>query len=344
MNTGSRLLLVTLVALASGSGACARLPSDDWVAFKTAYVQPDGRVIDPENGAISHSEGQGYAMLLAEGHGDRATFDRTWRWTRTHLVRKNAPLLAWRYDPRVTPPVADENNAADGDIYVSWALLRAGRRWRNDEYLAASKAIRDAVAERLVVEVGGRTVLLPGTEGFRSPAGVVTNPSYFVLPALQAFAKADGGGAPWRKLIADGVGLARDGRFGPQRLPPDWLLVRDDGALEPAPGRPPTFGFEAVRVPLYLAWGGENLLAAQTVEYWRAEMQTKRRPPAWVNMSDSQVADFPLSSGGVAIAGLALNDPTISAARGTPPDPTYYSSALTLLAEMAARERTANRP
>jgi endoglucanase len=327
-----------------GSGACARPPPDGWQAFKAAYVQPDGRVVDPENGGVSHSEGQGWAMLLAEGHGDRGTFDRTWRWTQAHLSRKNAPLLAWRYDPRTTPAVADENNAADGDIYVSWALLRAGQRWRDDAYLAASKAIRDAVAERMIVEVGGRSVLLPGGEGFRGPDGVTTNPSYFVLPAFQAFAVADGGASPWRRLITDGVGLARDGRFGTQHLPPDWLLVRTDGTLSPAPDKPPTFGFEAVRVPLYLSWGGEDSLAAQTAEYWRLAMQGGKRPPAWVNMSDGRVADFPLSSGGVAIAALALNDTTIGKALGTPPDRTYYASALTLLAEMAARDRRARRP
>lgn len=332
------------VALGGASGACARPSPNGWAAFKAAYVQPDGRTIDPENGGVSHSESQGWTMLLAEANGDRATFDRAWRWTRANLARKNAPLLAWRYDPRTSPAVADENDAADGDVFAAWALLRAGQRWKNAEYLAASKALREAIAERLVVEVGGRTVLLPGLEGFRGPAGVTVNPSYFVLPAFQAFAKVDGAGSPWRDLIDDGLKLAREGRFGPQRLPPDWLLVRADGGLAPAPDRPPLFGFDAIRVPLYLAWGGEDALAAETAGYWKGAYQAQKRPPAWVNMSNGQVADFPVSSGGVAIAGLALNDPTILASRGALPDRTYYSSALMLLAETALRERRTRRP
>ncbi|MBC7668173.1 MAG: hypothetical protein H7236_06885 [Gemmatimonadaceae bacterium] len=64
-------------------------------------------------------------------------------------------------------------------------MLRAGRRWREPEYLAASARLRGAVADRLAVEIGGRTVLLPGEEGFRGAGGVTTNPSYFVLPAFQ---------------------------------------------------------------------------------------------------------------------------------------------------------------
>lgn len=332
------------MALAGGSGACAKPPTSGWAAFKAAYIQPDGRTIDPENGGVSHSESQGWTMLLAEANGDRAAFERAWGWSRANLARKNAPLLAWRYDPRANPAVADENDAADGDIFAAWALLRAGKRWKKPEYLAQSKAIRDAIAERLVVEVGGRTVLLPGLEGFRSAEGVTTNPSYFVLPAYRDFARADGAGAPWNALIADGLKLAREGRFGPQRLPPDWLLVRADGSLAPAPDKPPLFGFEAVRAPLYLAWGGERALAAETSRYWDVSLKAQKRPPAWVNLSNGQVADFALSSGGVAIAALALNDPTILALRGTPSDPTYYSSALTLLAETAQRERRAKRP
>lgn len=331
------------MAAAGASGACARAP-DGWDDFKSAYVQPDGRVIDPENGGVSHSEGQGWAMLLAESRGDRETFDRVWGWTRANLSRRNAPLLAWRYDPQAPNPVADENDASDGDVYVGWALLRAGQRWHDDGYLQASARMRQAIAERLVVEQSGRTLLLPGLEGFRDANGVITNPSYFVLPAFQDFAKTDGGDAPWRALIASGIALARDGRFGPDKLPPDWLLVAPDGRLSPAPGKPPRFGFEAIRAPLYLAWGGEEELARSQAGYWNKNLQKGRRPPAWVNLSDGQEADFPLSSGGVAIARLALNDTTLGPLAGEQADRTYYASALTLLADLARRERRERRP
>ncbi len=240
--------------------------------------------------------------------------------------------------------MADENNAADGDIFVAWALLRAGRRWREPEYLAASARLRGAVADRLAVEIGGRTVLLPGEEGFRGAGGVTTNPSYFVLPALQDFAEADGGGAPWRSLIASGLILARDGRFGSHNLPPDWLLVGVDGQIFPAPDKPPLFEFEAIRVPLYLVWGGEDALAASEKTFWRQALLAGKRPPAWVNLSSGQVAEFTISSGGAAIAALALNDTKVRTIAGATPDHAYYASALTLLADLADRETEERRP
>jgi endo-1,4-beta-D-glucanase Y len=326
------LLIAAVVLSGGGGGACAR-PPGDWDAFKTTYVMADGRVVDPENGGVSHSEGQGWTMLLAEAHGDRQTFDHAWAWTQANLARQKAPLLAWRYDPKTNPAVADEN------ILVAWALLRAGRRWGDEGYLAASSRLRAAIAERLVVELGGRTLLLPGEDGFRGPAGVTTNPSYFILPAFQDFAKADGENAPWRGLIDSGLALAREARFGADRLPPDWLLVGGDGQIAPAPDKPPLFGFDAVRVPLYLAWGGETTLAQSLAGYWNKALSEGRRPAAWVNLSTGQTAEFTLSKGGVAIAALALNDTKEPRPVELAADRTYYASALGLLADLAARER-----
>ena len=50
--------------------------NDAWRMYVKRFVSPQGRVIDDANGDISHSEGQGYAMLIAARLKDRATFDR----------------------------------------------------------------------------------------------------------------------------------------------------------------------------------------------------------------------------------------------------------------------------
>ena len=38
--------------------------------FKTRLISPDGRVIDTFNGGVSHSEGQGWGMLMAVAFDD----------------------------------------------------------------------------------------------------------------------------------------------------------------------------------------------------------------------------------------------------------------------------------
>ena len=48
------------------------LPQKDaWRAYKARFVTAQGRVVDTANGLVSHSEGQGYGMLLAVAADDR---------------------------------------------------------------------------------------------------------------------------------------------------------------------------------------------------------------------------------------------------------------------------------
>src|SRR5436309_1896309 len=41
-----------------------------WRSYKARFVTDQGRVVDTANGRISHSESQGYGMLLAVAAGD----------------------------------------------------------------------------------------------------------------------------------------------------------------------------------------------------------------------------------------------------------------------------------
>ena len=98
---GGLLLLVRLIA--AGGLASASLEgtvsADDWVAYSDRFVQDDGRVVDDANGGISHSEGQGYGLLLAFSAGDRATFERIWTFTLNELLIRSDGLAAWKWDP-----------------------------------------------------------------------------------------------------------------------------------------------------------------------------------------------------------------------------------------------------
>jgi endoglucanase len=331
-----RALLAVLV-LALPQAACAMEDQQAWSAFKAAYVADDGRVVDTGNGGISHSEGQGYGMLLAEAHGDRATFDRLWGWTGVNLMRDDVRLFRWRFDPKAGGAAADPNNATDGDLFIAWALMRAAERWKEPSYAKDSKAIRAAIAQRLVVEIGGRQVLLPGLDGFRQRDAVLYNPSYFVLPALRDFAAADPAG-PWERLIRDGLTVARDAGFGQQSLPADWVRIDASGAVTPDPSRPPRFGFDAVRAPLYLVWGGVTGQAPATTvgRFWRRYEGARWPPPAWVDVQTGEEAGFPLSPGGQAVARLVAGLPAQTL---KPAHEDYYSAVLGLLAERAAEER-----
>ncbi len=296
----------------------------NWATFKTRFMDADGRIVDNGNGGVSHSEGQSYALTIAVAAGDREGFDTVFRWTEANLARPDKALYCWRYDPRQANPVADRNNATDGDLLIAYALAKAADRWKLPRYAARSRAITAAIATDLTRLVGGRMLLLPGLEGFAAPGRTTINPCYYVWPALDLFART-GDAATWRRVIADGEALLTAARFGVHRLPTDWIDVSNTGAVSPAIGKPPRFGFDAIRVPLYASVSGREALI-EPIRTWWHTMQPKQIP-AWANVDSGETAEYSLSPGGQAVVGrtLGIQRPTILSAD-------YYAAALQCLA------------
>ena len=68
---------VALFAAVAGGPAGAEPPGPTpdplWTAYRDRFISSEGRLIDNSAENVSHSEGQGYGMLLAAFAGDRAT-------------------------------------------------------------------------------------------------------------------------------------------------------------------------------------------------------------------------------------------------------------------------------
>lgn len=319
------LAIAGLTALAPM--ACAKdVKASDWQSYKQGFISPDGRVIDTGNGGVSHSEGQGFGMLLAFAANDRATFASLWQWTQAHLARTDTGLLAWRFDPAQSDPVKDPNNATDGDILIAWALLRAAKAWNMPEYAQHSQTLRAAILREACATHAGRRVLLPGRLGFVADDVATLNPSYYVWPALDAFAEFE---PLWNDVISDGADLVGAAAFGVWGLPTDWIQIDAAGLVKPAEGRPARFGFDAVRVPLYLKLSGRSAELARFRKYWR-ESEKANGWPAWIDVTSGAVAPYPASDGVKAIA-FAVLDRRPAAIQSADD---YYSESLRLLTEL----------
>ncbi|HBT6784487.1 TPA: endoglucanase, partial [Klebsiella pneumoniae] len=203
-----------------------------WERYKARFMMPDGRIIDTANGNVSHTEGQGFAMLLAVANNDRPAFDKLWQWTDNTLRNKSNGLFYWRYNPVAPDPIADKNNASDGDTLIAWALLRAQKQWQDKRYAIASDAITAALLKSTVVTFAGRQVMLPGVKGFNLNDRLNLNPSYFIFPAWRAFAERTHLTA-WRTLQSDGQALLGQMGWGKSHLPSDWVALRADGKMLP---------------------------------------------------------------------------------------------------------------
>jgi endoglucanase len=315
-----------------------------WTSFRDRFLAPEGRVVDTGNQHISHSEGQGWAMLCAARTGDRAAFERLYGWSMRVLKRPGDELFSWRFRPGAG--VDDPNNATDGDLFIAWALLEAGERWGHAEWQAQGSAMARDIRRLLVRPVGEEMVLLPGLRGFERAGHVVVNPSYYAFPALRALALAAPDPA-WLQLVVDGLSLQRRGRFGRWRLPPDWLaLPRGEGRPTPASGWPARFSYDAVRVPLYLAWAGmaEEPGLTGPARFWH-EHATQRMFPAWADLSSNQLAPYAASRGIFAVAQLSrelagLPSHTLRVQVQHPPVEDYYSAVLGLLVALVESERS----
>ena len=340
-----------------------RSSSDDfaagWRAFARHFLSPEGRVVDAANGGITHSEGQGWAMLFALRAGDRTRFERIADWTRGNLRHASHGLHAWRGTGEGS---GDPNNATDGDLFIATALILAGEQWGRTDWRASGLATAQDILRMLPRRAGGRLVLLPGLQGFERAGEVVVNPSYYAFPMLRVLARA----LPdplWLDLATDGLALLRDSCFGVHGLPADWVAVSQaDGRVTPAEGWPARFSYDAVRVPLWLSWAGlvDEPGLRGPAAYWA---ETSRPPPAWVDLRSAEAAPVPALPGMAAVADLAMRRAGLALAASQPDgasrapqrdgipsaslrdsipsaslrDENYYSAALSLLVALADR-------
>lgn len=311
-----------------------------WQAWKGRFLTATGRVVDTANGMMSHSEGQGYGMLLAVAANDRPAFEAIWGWTRANLMVRPDELVAWRWEPDKRSGMGDVNNATDGDILIAWALAEAAEWWAEVSYRVAARRVAVELARKtFLLKTKWGTLVLPAVDGFSSEErgdGPVINLSYWVFPALDRLRLV----APeidWKGASQSGLDLLKETRFGAARLPTDWVALKDDKP-KPAEGFPTTFGYNAVRIPLYMAWAGigERDHYAPFVAAWRG------KAPGTVDVSDGK--SEPLANAGYrAVAALTLCATTGAAfptdLRAPAAQDDYYPATLRLLALVAVRMR-----
>jgi endoglucanase len=325
--TVARALALALVALTAAAGVLAGCgaggagsgpglsgtPRERAVAsargFLDRYVDGDGRVVRRDQGGDTVSEGQAYAMLAAVAVGDRARFERVWRWTRAHL-RRDDGLLSWHWaDGRV----ADAQASADADLDAAHALRLAADRFHEPALETSARALADAMRG---AEIRDGVVLAgPWAKGRG-----LTNPSYFAPRALQALHMDDVAGAT-RRVVAAVAG-------GGRGAPPDWATIGPPPAASGPPNGsgPPAYGYDAARLPVRLAAScdpADRRLAASMTGLQQAE--PAQHPVFTVARAAQQHA-----AGDRAAADGLLDD----ASRQDQAAPSYYGAAWVALGRL----------
>lgn len=234
-----------------------------WEQYKLTFIQHDGRIMDKKQDSISHSEGQGYGMLNSVLYSDKVTFDKIWQWTKNNLQIRKDNLFAWSWGKRYNDEwgVIDYNNASDGDILIAYALVKASVKWNNENYKIDALKIIEGIRKNLSIEWDNRTFILPGYYGFKKEERLRINPSYLIFSAYKSFSEVDD--KPfWETVYKDSIYLIEKCYTGKLKLPPDWIVLnispnastgdRTGIAIDEKKGA--LFGYDAIRVILYLSW------------------------------------------------------------------------------------------
>jgi cellulose synthase (UDP-forming) len=252
-----------------------------WSYYKQRYIV-DGRVVSWDEQGITTSEGQGYAMLRAVWSGDRATFDRVWTWTKTHLQVRQDKLFAWKWKDRVV----SGNSATDADTDIALALILAGRRFDHPSYEKEAQAILTSIWEAELLHVDGHVYVTAGNWALSEEAPVI-HVAYLAPYAYDVFASIDPG-HPWRRVIADSYALLH-WLYDQERvaLPPEVIYWdkshRRLSLRHPNTGQPADFSYDAFpifwRVAQDAAWFGraEGALRQAMLAFFEREWKAHGR-------------------------------------------------------------------
>jgi endo-1,4-beta-D-glucanase Y len=249
-----------------------RILRETWNYYKTHFMADGSHVVSNNYGGTI-TEGQSYALLKAVWMDDPETFGKTWQWTQTHMRRPHDHLLGWRWsngENGAPKGLVETENATDADQDIAYALLVAGKKWKQPRYTQDGLSMVRDLWRLNVQALDGKYYLTPGTwEGFRE--GYLTlDPSYFAPYVYRAFAAADVQHAAGWTQLADDIydTLEACSNLTQNHLPPNWCAVKwqDDhqgsrivfSDLQGAGSR--DFGYDAFRV------------------YWRMGMDAKLSP------------------------------------------------------------------
>jgi endo-1,4-beta-D-glucanase Y len=130
------LLLLVILLLVGTTGGCKQGPWAMWNAYASHFIDGHGRVVDPQGGGRTTSEGQSYALFFALANNDREHFDQVLKWTQANLaggsLSAHLPAWLWGKSKEGEWKTLDPNPAADSDAWIAYSLVEAGRLWHVD--------------------------------------------------------------------------------------------------------------------------------------------------------------------------------------------------------------------
>ncbi len=297
-----------------------------WQAYASRFISGDGRVIDPQVGDRTTSEGQSYGLFFALVNNDRARFDKLLSWTEANLgsgdLGAHLPAWSWGHDKDGKWGVLDANSASDSDLWIAYDLIEAGHLWSNQRYLNLGRRLASLAGRREVANLPGfGPVLMPGPAGFHVERSWVMNPCYTPLFLLERLAAVDPAG-PWADIAVMVPTLIEKSARGGFAF--DWVSYTPGEGFVPSlqtgkKGGAAVGSYDAIRVYLWAGMLSEGsrgkpklLKALNGMNLYLAQHAV---PPEKINSDGSpQAQPGPVGFSGALIPFLksVANDPAVA--------------------------------
>ena len=252
-----------------------------WSYYRFSFID-QGRVVSHDEGKITTSEGQSYAMLRAVWSNDREAFNQIWEWTKRNLQVRSDKLFAWKWKDRVL----DENSATDADVDIALALILASRRFDDQRYLEEAAGLIKAIRQVDIAKAGVRYIPTAGN-WTRHDRYIQVHLGYLAPYAYAEFASVDKD-FPWKDLVNTSYSILNWVYFDQKlALPPEYIFVdRSTGKFllkNPATGAQANFGYDVLplfwRIAVDQNWfrRGENQLRSQMLKFFSGEFAKSKQ-------------------------------------------------------------------
>lgn len=234
-----------------------------WSAYKSHFIQADGRVIEHSQRSRTTSEAQAYALFHALVADDPDTFKRVLHWTENNLadgsLKNQLPAWLWGQRADNSWGVLDDNSASDADMWLAYTLLEAADHWHNRTYRKLGKTLlRHIESNEIVLLPGAGAMVLPGPRGFALVDDHwKLNPSYLPPQLLLRFS-AVGDRAIWESVFRQTVAMLE--QVEQQGTIPDWVTYSPETGYD-ADGEGPEYqysSYDAIRVHLWIGMLAED--------------------------------------------------------------------------------------
>jgi endo-1,4-beta-D-glucanase Y len=205
--------------------------------WKTAFYM-GGKIVRPENGNDTVSEGIGYGMLIGVFMDDQPMFDTLWSYAKSHFDSNG--LMTWCIPSGQSGSCSGGGSATDGDEDMAYALLMASKQWSGGSYASDASNLISNIFKH---EVNGN--ILEGGDGFNNANEL--DPSYFAPSYYRAFAAVDTGHS-WMGVLDECYTILAAGT-GSYGLIPNWVNTGGQGISSVDSTNGPYFGYDACRTP-----------------------------------------------------------------------------------------------